>query len=249
MQKTIIYRGLLVSLYLVSSCAVAKDITSPTWFYDLHYYKYEEPGLMNEKSSWPSVTLGYRNLKSLQQPNAKDFSGQAEVTLGLVKYSGSGTLDTSYSKLQLEAYYPVYQSFYVGLGYRRLMNPMGGELTSTGAAGYDRLSQYFYMPIGKAFDSADGTLKAQFNVFLRGKQTSYFTQISGYGNDLENTQDKGYGLDISYAPKAGFWEIYWRYWNIADSDSVNVYLSNGSLYGTGKEPKNTTNELGIRFAF
>ena len=241
----------LVLALCITGAATAGDLSGPAGFVDLHYYKYTEPGTMNEKSRAPGFTVGWRDESAIRtEAGFGAISGNLELALGLTKYDGSGTRDTSYYKILGEIYTPLYKSVYAGLGYRRLFDNLGPGNTSTGAGGYDRLSQYFYVPVGviTKFSTGD-SFKTQYNWFLRGKQISYLTQVSGYGNDPENTQKSGYGLDFAYTPAKGGWELYFRYWRIKDSDSVNIYRTNGTLYGTGTEPLNNTKELGVRFAF
>ena len=96
---------------------------------------------------------------------------------------------------------------------------------------------------------SNGFLKTQINYLVVGRQTSYFSQISGYANNIQNTQKNGYGLDFSYTPSTSKYEVYWRYWNIGDSSSDASYLSGGTLNGYYYEPANKTNEFGIRLAF
>lgn len=242
--------ALLSTLWSAGAQAKENGLLAETWYYGLNYYAYEEPDIqVTQKSRLPSITVGYRNHKAIVKKNPNEGSVTAELAYGLNKYTGSGTLDTSYIKFLGEFYRPVYEKLYIGMGYRYLLDPSSGKFSSTGAAGYDRESQYFYVPIGATFDVDTGILKTQFNYLLVGKQDSSLSDIPGYGNDAKNTQKKGYGLDVSYAPKSGSWEVYWRYWKIADSDIVNLYSSNGAHIGYGMEPKNTTNEIGVRFAF
>lgn len=236
----------LFFVVLATTLAYGKDLTQPGNFFDLHYYKYEEPGLMSEVSRTPSLTLGFRDLNAIM--NSQRFgkvSGTIELTIAGTKYTGTGTAQTSYLKSLVEIYAPIYNNIYAGFGYRRLTD----YLSSAGPGGYDRLSNYYYLPIGFSSALTEGVIRSQFNYFLSGNQTSYLTQISGYGNDLYNTQKSGYGFDISFSPKSGAWETYWRYWSINKSSTDSIYQSNGSLYGVGWEPKNHTNELGVRWAF
>ena len=49
------------TLFLCASYAQAGDLNASSAWVDLHYYKYEEPGLMNEKSRLPGLSVGYRD--------------------------------------------------------------------------------------------------------------------------------------------------------------------------------------------
>ncbi len=234
--------------------AVASDLQSSGFFYDVHYYHYSEPGVMTEISRLPAISIGFRNESALRQPDEYSvFAGVLEASIGPIRYRGTGERNSAFYRFLGEIYYPVYKDsylMYAGLGYRMLFDDLGPGVTTTGAGGYDRLSQYVYIPIGVFSRLDDGSgLKAQFNLLARGRQKSFFTQIAGYGNDPVNDQKTGYGLDFSYTTPDGGWEVYARYWGIRDSSQTNVYRSDGTLSGVAVEPENTTTEVGVRFAF
>lgn len=251
---------LLFYLFLASSNAIAENaiqssstgLNGRTVFYDWHYKKYEEPGFMNLKSRMPlSISIGMRDETNIRQKETKKFNAfsyNLEASYGLVKYTGSGTDNHSYHKLLAEGYFPISDSFYVGVAYRRLFDDFGPGTTSTSAATYDRLSTYVYAPLGYNLRQADGSnLKVQYNYFVSGTQTSYLSQVPGYLTNLKNKQDAGYGLDLSYTAADGSWETYFRYWSIADSDIASGVTVGGIIYGY--EPKNSTSEIGIRLTF
>jgi len=243
-------KALLASIFLLPIATLAGDLNSSTAFYDIHYYGYEEPGVMTVKSKIPALTIGYRDETAIRSSNGSTtgMSFNIEGTIGHTEYNGSGTHSHNFYKFMGELYAPVLGNVYAGLGYRRLLDDFGPGRTSTNAATYDRLSQYFYLPIGAVLKVADGaSTKLQFNYFIKGRQISYLTQVSGYYNDADNTQDSGYGVDLSYTAPKGNWEAYIRYWNIGSSDLVLVRSSGGSSYVY--EPKNNTIEIGIRASF
>ena len=85
--------------------------------------------------------------------------------------------------LKFENFTPI-----IGLGYRWLYDDSGGETSSTRALGYDRQSQYLYIPVGGIFDfGEDIKIKSQFNYLIAGRQTSYLSDIAGF-SDVENDQ-------------------------------------------------------------
>lgn len=144
-------------LFLVvgAAHALAEDgLDDKTWFAGLHYYAYDQPGVMSEKSRPPALTVGYQNLGALWDDSSQSFlespalSGVAEVKIGLPKYDGSGTVNTFYTELLGDVYVPVLSDFYAGLGYRSLTDDFVGVTTTAGTSGYDRRSQYFYIPLG-----------------------------------------------------------------------------------------------------
>ena len=122
-------------------------------------------------------------------------------------------------------------------------------------AGYDRESNYLYLPMGAMATCMRGNEwlhnpKLEFDLLLYGKQESHLSDIAGLGlSDVTNQQHSGYCFRFSY----GFLKKYdtnnvviepfLRYWYIDDSEAK-------SIPGTalvGLEPENKTLELGIRF--
>ena len=222
---------------------------------DLSYYYYEEPNFMNDTSDPVLYSVGSRNWEvPVEDNNSWQFHYTAEVTRGWVNYSGSGTLDKDYYKFRGEAYAGYqFENFtpIIGLGYRWLYDDSGGETSSTGALGYDRQSQYFYLPVGCIFNfNEDIKVKGQFNYLLAGRQTSYLSDIAGF-SDVENKQSSGWGVDftIDYnlTDKTSLYSFY-RHWDIEKSDTASGTFA-GALIFQAFEPANTTTEAGIGIAF
>ena len=257
MSKVTLFSATVLLLLANVDNAIAREsylentLNTKANFYDWHYSKYEEPGLMNVKSNPLSFSIGMRDETSIRgknQPTGSGVSYNLEASFGWVKYSGSGTHNHNYYKFLAEGYLPISGTFYGGLGYRYLFDNFGPGSTSTSAGTYDRASTYLYLPIGYNARQADGAnLKFQYNYFISGQQTSYISQVPGYLTDLKNDQDSGYGFDISYTAPDGTWETYYRYWFIGDSDISSGVTVAGIIYGY--EPKNETSEIGLRFNF
>ena len=105
--------------------------------------------------------------------------------------------------------------------------PTALAVTDAGFSGYDRRSQYLYIPIGASMDLKwrDWGFRptAEFDYFVHGWQESYLRDV-GYDNNLGNDQSAGYGLrgSIMFAPPVDFHNFsfgpYVRYWNIHNSD-------------------------------
>ena len=145
---------------------------------------------------------------------------------------------------------------YLGVGYRYLNDDLKGKVTSTGAAGYERESNYFYSPIGieTLTELNNGWfwgLRAEYDYFWRGVQKSHLSDANPAYNDLENDQNKGYGVRGSVKLLMKSEEIdfviepFIRYWNIKKSEDAKVTFA-GVIIGTGYEPKNHTTEAGIK---
>ncbi|HAX92326.1 MAG TPA: hypothetical protein DCY07_09055 [Rhodospirillaceae bacterium] len=148
---------------------------------------------------------------------------------------------------------------YAGLGYRYLRNDARGT-TSSGASGYRRESNYFFIPVGlqNKMVFSDGsrlTLTTEFDPLIYGRQKS---RLSDIGNDLypdlTNRQKGGYGLhgDLMYKRNSWSFGPFVNYWNINQSDTS---CSDGDgttfFYICGFEPHNHTVEYGfnLRYSF
>lgn len=216
-------------------------------------YKYEEPGLMKETGSKLGIAGRYTAVFS----GGMFLSVGARLASGRNTYEGSGTMsgvpDFLWEGRILGGRDFVFSAFalapYVGLGYRGLYNDMRG-ITSTGAAGYRRLSQYLYLPLGMTHRVAVANASRmastlEYDLFLRGRQTSYLSD-TGFGiADLNNTQRGGHGLKASMAYETQRWSfgVFADYWKITQSDPAYVFVGNRLLVGW--EPENHTLELGV----
>jgi len=141
---------------------------------------------------------------------------------------------------------------YFGLGYRSLFNDLRGYAT-TGAAGYRRLSEYYYLPLGlthrlRLSPQARLSTSLEYDLLLVGQQRSYLSDVNATSNDPLNMQRQGYGLRLLAAYETFNWSIgaFMNYWNIADSD-LSLHTLGGVPSGLIMEPQNTTREIGMRF--
>jgi hypothetical protein len=148
---------------------------------------------------------------------------------------------------------------YIGYGYRYLFDDLRGT-TSTGAAGYRRESNYWYIPIGITHkmnldQGARQETTFEFDRFLKGKQVSTMSDTVGYNNitrwdGATNSQSSGRGYKIQSLYHTKDWYIgpYYSYWNIDKSNSVYGYavISGTTYYGSLTEPQNTTKEIGLK---
>ncbi len=225
----------------------------------LSSYKYEEPDFepgLDVKSD--GIKLGADYTSTMAGSTGWFFKFNGRFAYGKVDYTGSGT-----SSNNPDYYYEVRPLFgkdhevgnsvwapYTGFGFRYLNNDSRGE-TSTGAWGYQRVSRYYYLPIGVTNRFAlenSSVLESmiEFDYLIRGQQTSKLSDVSASYPDLENRQDSGYGIKFSSMYRVNDFAIgpYIDYWNINKSDAV-VYSAGDSTY-IGYEPKNNTVEFGIK---
>ncbi len=229
---------------------------------EVYYFKYEEPGLMEEEGVFYGARLGYTYRDWVPASSRKSpsngggmFRAEGRFAFGQVDYDGETwggsplTFDNQddfvfEGRLLLGADMlrgDTLNTLYAGVGYRYLYDDLG----SGGLGGYERESNYLYIPLGYQFDSSHKVgwsfgATAEFDLFLWGQQNTHLSDVGFV--DIENEQDSGYGLRGSvrfqkHGEKTDFIiEPFIRYWNIDKSDVVlGVY-----------EPANETLEYGIQ---
>ena len=248
--------ALIFFLILFTFSAYAQNtnvskVSSTELTVDLSYYYYEETVnngfFMSDESNPLFISVGLR--KWYEDHKIEDglrFMYTLDATYGQTAYVGSGTATKDYYKGRLEGYVGYKTNNvtpFIGYGYRRLLDNSG----ILGGGFYNRLSQYWYVPLGITFKASDkANMKIQYNYWITGKQISYLTgRISGY-YDFTNTQSSGGGADISYDHKIDENRTFYtfvRYWEVMDSDWVKC----GGSY-ICQEPYNETTEIGIGMA-
>jgi hypothetical protein len=185
---------------------------------------------------------------------------------GKVDYQNSSTLnnidDSIFEIRTLGGYdFKISSSFtmtpFIGVGYRYLKDDMSGRITSTGAKGYLRESNYYYSPVGieavNVFDKGwSAGVILEYDYFWKGMQKSYLSNVSAGYNDIENNQNSGYGVRGSVIIKKQTDRVFYviepfvRHWNIDKSDVQNVTYY-GTVIDRGLEPKNESTEIGVKF--
>jgi hypothetical protein len=237
---------------------------------EVYSFKYEEPGLMEETGVFYGVVLGYTHHSLVPaSPEESPVLGRAgamyrvegRLAYGEVDYDGQyqdGTPltieDVDDRSLEIRSLFGAdvlggntLNTIYAGIGYRYLNDDL-----SVHPGGYERESNYVYLPIGYMFDS---TCKAgwsfgfnvEYDIFLWGNQRSHLSDVGL--RDVDNRQESGYGyrasVKIQYKHKRGILVIepFFRYWDIDDSEVEN--RSWGSVW----EPANETMEWGLRLSW
>jgi hypothetical protein len=150
---------------------------------------------------------------------------------------------------------------YVGVGFRDLFNDSRG-VSTTGALGYKRESQYLYMPIGvtgrtRIDRDSRVSLNVEYDQFLWGRQYSDLNDVSEFYPELVNSQTWGYGLrgELMYERRSWGLGPFFDYWNInqsEDSCATRFTTTDRFIYrvtACGYEPHNDTLEYGIRFRY
>ncbi len=232
---------------------------------EVSYITYKEPDVAVEESG-PFAGLyavyNFHPLEAVTWP-VDVFHIDLHLNGGSVDYEGSGEIDDIGNYLlesrlwmgkDLKLSSMLRLTPYAGIGYRWLYDDSGGKVSTTGALGYDRQSQYLYVPIGGELmvTMPDGwrlSLNGEYDHLVEGKQTSYFSEFVGFA-DLENKQEKGYGIRgsiklVKMASGVNYViEPYIRYWHIQDS-TVNTSVGSAFIL-SGYEPENTSTEIGGR---
>lgn len=246
---------------------------------EFSYFKYEEPDVMEETGPLFGVFAGYAmrtpendKVSSWQEffssyQNNYMFGIEGQFLAGQVDYDSrdTGSIDNINEYLfeirGLAGYnFPAGEATvltpYIGLGYRYLDDNTGGKTSTTGAAGYDRESHYFYMPFGlNIARPLEGPWSVGFNIeydlFLDGTQESHLEDVSSALNTLENDQNNGYGVrgSIQLVRQADTWNLlvepFIRYWNV-DESTIATITCGGTPCAAGYEPNNESTEYGVK---
>jgi len=259
--------GTLVLSLMVATTASAVTPHQIDFGTEVSYIKYEEPSIMEEKGAMFGVFGAYTYRES-NVPYV--LKADAKFSYGQVDYESvnTGTVD-NIDDFLVEVRMAVGKDYvvggnsrvtpYFGFGYRYLNDQLGGHLSTTGHSGYDRESNYYYLPLGVDLQntlSSDWTLEwnAEFDIFLTGRQKSHLEDVHPSLNTITNTQNSGYGVRGSVKlikeleNTTLFIEPFIRYWNIDDSN-VAVITTAGTPIGGGLEPENTSFEAGGKIGF
>jgi hypothetical protein len=221
-------------------------------------YRYEEPSV---DVSLSGGRVGVTGAFTFAMSPTLFGRVEARYAYGELSYDGSGTKDNVPDTVfETRALFggdvpiarKVSLSPYLGYGYRYLYNNLTGT-TSTGAVGYRRYSNYWYVPVGvTARFRTDGVWMlvptVEYDYFLRGKQVSKLSDTGLGYSDATNSQDSGYGARISFSVENGRFAVgpWLQYWKIDDSDLV-VIRSVPLTYGL--EPHNWTREIGVEVRY
>ncbi|MBN2181918.1 MAG: hypothetical protein JW715_08375 [Sedimentisphaerales bacterium] len=236
---------------------------------EMYYFRYLEPHIMEDNGVFYGTMLGYTYRSWVPVSPGQSFSeGKGLLRLegrfasGQVDYEGSLSDGTPYNidniddfAVETRLLFGVEEldedwlaSLYTGIGYRYLYDD-----TSFDQYGYERESNYLYIPFGYQLDGSfpnrwSWGCRLETDFLIQGTQKSHLSDI-GY-LDIENHQRSGYGLRASlrlrnYSDRGIFvFEPFIRYWNIDESDPS--YTGYG-LYGV--EPENRTTEYGVQFVW
>lgn len=248
------------------SAALMEELRSQSWYVgpEVYYFQYREPGVMNDTGIFYGLAFGVTSRNWLpaypgEEPWESKWMGRAEgrFAFGRVDYDGALGDGTPYNmagindfvwelRLLMGPEFPKGDGMitpFTGLAYRYL-----NDDSSSDPAGYERESNYLYIPLGLEML---GQMEAgwfwlaaiEFDFFIWGEQKSHLSDVGSV--DITNGQERGFGARSSVklvqkGDKADFIiEPFIRYWNIRQSAVVAGMI----------EPKNNTVEAGLRVAW
>jgi hypothetical protein len=244
-------------------------------YFEVSHIYYAEPDFMRNKGFMWGFSGDYT-----YRPDRFMLKVDGRFSLGDVDYWSAGTgtqedirdynFETRFSfGYDLTASEKTSVIPFMGLGYRYLFDGGGGTVTSSGARGYDRKSNYLYSPIGMetTFRLGRGWLlgfSGEYDLLWHGWQ---YSEIGDLVEDpfipivlpdfvAKNDQEKGWGArgSIKLVKNLGRMDFavepYLRYWHIEDSDAFQLfwysYLFDMPVLDSMKEPANNTTEWGVR---
>ena len=226
---------------------------------ELYSFEYEEPGVMKEEGMFYGVAFGatYREWVSdyprqAVSDNKMMVRGEGRFAFGQVDYDGALMDGTPLTIKGIDDFAMegrmllgpewlisnILSTLYAGIGYRYL-----NDDSSSDPYGYERESNYYYVPIGFEIDTdlqAGWSLAGgiEYDYFLWGLQRSHI-----FPTIIENEQNSGYGYRASIKLQKKSKDVnfviepFFRYWDIDDSEIE---------YGIFMEPANNTTEYGIQ---
>ncbi len=232
---------------------------------ELYNFKYEE-SVMDEEGVFYGFNLGcilrpwVPDSHTESMPDGGAMLGfEGRVAFGQVDYDGSLTDATPLTIDNIDDYTletraifgadwlrtDTMHTAYAGIGYRYL-----NDDSSFHPSGYERESNYVYLPIGYQFDANLNSgwswgARLEYDIFLWGEQRSHLSDVLTTPPlpDIENEQDTGFGYRASvrfqrkYSDGVLIIEPFFRMWDIDDSD----------ISGGWFEPANETKEYGVHF--
>jgi hypothetical protein len=228
---------------------------------EVSHYRYREPGVMKNEGTLYGIVASYTfdndTLDYLDTGPDDVVRLEGRLGFGEVDYDGSymdGTpLSTSGSdeflfnlRLLWGREYPgarFLDGIYAGLGYRYL-----NDDSSAQAGGYERESNYLYVPLGgrKDFELTprwDLSITGEFDVLIIGRQISHLSDADPMLPDVRNWQWPGIGVGLSAEVRHEWQDVdlgfapFLRYWWVAESNVDQGYY----------EPENNTFEYGLSF--
>jgi hypothetical protein len=228
---------------------------------EIFYLLYQEPGYMENKGMLYGLSGSYAYHNRIM------LKGEGRFAFGQVDYDSENTGSAADNdEFLLEGRALLGYDFeraggrfspYIGFGYRYLFDDSSGSLSTTGAAGYTRHSNYLYSPIGfeSVYDLKDDwqtRFISEVDIFWYGRQYSEIGDALAGHPTVENDQTEGLGFRTSIDLAKSFKnldfaiEAFYRFWWVNDSETDTVVYQGSTR--TYIEPRNRTHEIGGKLA-
>ena len=264
MRIKFMFCACLIGLTAGSAAFASQPLNRYEWEFgpEIYYFEYKEPAL-NVKDK--GTMYGFTTAFAYHDPSRLMLKADGHAAYGQVDYSStdSGTLNGigDYTlEGRVSAGYDIdlnngwLMTPFFGAGYRYLNDDSSGQISSSGAGGYERESNYFYSPVGAEFSTQlnkDWSLgfSAEYDIFWSGEQKSHLSDAIPGLNTVTNDQDSGYGVRgaIQFKKMGEKMDVviepFIRWWSVEDSNTSNITYA-GVIVGYGYEPKNESLEVG-----
>jgi len=233
------------------------------------YYRYDEPSVNVSEIGEPfGITV-----KGTVTSQKYFATADVRYMFGDVDYDGSGTINNEGvdswelrglfgRDFAINREYSI--SPYIGVGYRTLFNDNRG-VSSTGAIGYRRFNQLYYLPIGvypRTHIDSNARLAAslEYDFVLHGNQETNLADVNVGDPNVNNGQSSGYGIrgDIMYETRTWGLGPFFTYWHV-DQSKTKISIDNSAVSCAGVggppcilstvEPANHTFEAGVAFKY
>jgi len=233
--------------------------------YEFSASEYSEPLVMEQTGTMQGLWLSYRHGAPLRSSVLRALLTNLEASYrrGDVHYDGQLTDGTAYeiddipshvleARITLgvlrQATPGMGLAPYIGFGYRYRRDDSGHD-----PAGYERETRYYYLPIGMQL--THGVARgwwlvsvAEYDLFLRGRQSTHLSDVDPRFADFENRQSGGSGArgGLTLWKNAGGVAFllgpFVRYWQVDESGVATP----GGAYARVAEPQNRSVEIGAR---
>ncbi len=232
------------------------------------YYNFRETGMEENGFLYGlSGSYTYRAESSVEQLSKVMLKVDGRIIFGRVDYNGYLYDELYYEIKKVKNFISEFRGLagydfsifsdttitpFSGIGYRYLKD----QLQKVNA-GYRRVSKYLYTPLGFETNTplANGWsagVKAEYDFFWSGKQTTYLSDLDSLFSDVENDQTSGYGFKVSIKirkemdDKNYIFEPYVDYWSINSSDVKPIFHTGVPAAKSLQEFDNNATIIGMK---
>ncbi len=264
--------SLIVCVLLAGSTGMGEDANTPelwtprAWRIapEVSHYRYKEPGVMKNEGtlygivgSYTFYNYGQEGVMRPATEGGNTITLEGRLAFGEMEYDGSYMDGTPLSTDGVDDFLfdmrmlwgrerpkaRLLNAVYVGLGYRYLNDDSSSE-----PGGYERESNYLYVPVGSRKDLtlADRwilSIRGELDMLLIGRQITHLDDVNPWLPEVRNWQWPGFGgslwLDLRRTGRNVDFGLspFVRCWWLDDSNTSEGYY----------EPENNTFEYGVSF--